>query len=110
MISRIESTGRDATCADLIGNWRVLGKFMTWEFREDGTFGVEGFLGDVYRIEHPYTCDDSTRTATIPFLDTCAPPNTAMLVTTRLGAISEDRMMIYTGNTDASDVYVMERK
>jgi len=127
MISRIESTGRDATCADLIGKWLILGEAKTWEFGEievrtveindvpklirDGTFVEEPAFFEGYGIEHPYTCDDSTRTAKIPFLDTCAPPNIATCcLTTRLGAISDDRMMIYTGDTDAKDVYVMERK
>jgi len=132
MISKIESTGRDATCADLIGKWSILGSPKTWEFGEievrtveiygvsklirDGKFVELIVLWNDYRIEHPYTCDDYTRTAKIPMWDTAAPDYTAMCcLTTRLGAISEDRMVIYMGygdnwDSDASSVFVIKRK
>ena len=109
MISRFESTGRDATCADLIGKWLILGEATTWEFRENGTFVVEGLFIDEYRMESRYTCNDSTRKAEIPF---CGPGASGCTVfcctTTRLGRISDDRMVIDTGV--ASRVHVIERK
>ena len=120
MISRIESTGRDATCADLIGKWLIRGDFGTWEFREDGTFVGEQNFFEEYRMVDRYTCDDSTKTANIPF---CGPGESGCTVfcciTTRLGRISDDRMVIYEGgyNQDpleldpiTSRVLVIERK
>jgi len=116
MISRIESTGRDATCADLIGTWSIRGDFKTWEFREDGTFVQDYSVLDEWDLIWSYTCDDSTRTAMIPLVDTAAPPNAPMCcATTLLGTISDDRMVIYMGyghklDPDAGPVYVIERK
>ena len=120
MISRIESAGRDATCADLIGKWSIRGDFMKWEFKEDGTFIGERTFFEEYRMVDRYTCDDSTKTANIPF---CGPGESGCTVfcciTTRLGRISDDRMVIYEGgyNQDpleldpiTSRVLVIERK
>lgn len=122
MISRIESTGRDAICADLIGKWLIRGDYRTWEFTNDGTFiEVVDFLNH-YRMVERYTCDDSTRTARIPFAGPGAPTNgyTAFCCTTvRLGSIAGDRMVIYVGgyNEDprdfdigASRIRVIEKK
>ncbi len=120
MISRIESTGREATCGDLIGKWLIRGDFKTWEFREDGTFVQDYSVLDEFDLVYTYTCDDSTRTANIPF---CGPGPSGCTVfcciTTRLGTISDDRMVIYEGgylqdplelDPNASRVRVIERK
>lgn len=110
LVSEIEITGRDAICADLIGMWSILGRFKTWEFRKDGRFietqelkftNIDGWIGD-YRIESKYTCDDSMRTAKIPFPETMAEVGYVNCCSTiRLGAISEDRMVIYSIDREA---------
>ena len=118
LVSEIERTGRDAICADLIGIWSILGSFKTWEFRKDGRFietqelkfmKMEHWMAN-YRIESKYTCDDSMRTAKIPFPETMAELGYVNCCSTvRLGAISEDRMLIYW-HTDPDDANVIVRK
>ncbi len=117
LVSEIKITGRDAICADLIGMWSILGSFKTWEFRKDGRFietqelkftKIDSWIGD-YRIEGKYTCDDSVRAAVIPFPETMAELGyTNCCSTIRLGAISEDRMVIYM-YTDR-EAFVIVRK
>jgi len=116
LVSEIERTGRDAICEDLIGMWSILGSLKTWEFRKDGRFietqelkfsKAEDWMAN-YRIEYKYTCDDSMRTAEIPIPDTIGEPSQFLCcVTIRLGAISEDRMVIYNKYTDREAIVIV---
>lgn len=105
-VTEIESTGRDATCLDLIGTWEFMGSGLRWEFRDDGWYkesNTNFFNND---DSGEYSCDDISRIVLVPDTDEYVGTYPFKV---QIGKISNGRMVIFLGEKSRTDVIVKQK-
>ena len=100
----IETTGLDATCKDLIGEWGFMGSSLRWEFREDGWFR-ETQTNFFNNNSGDFSCDEVSKMVLVPQSDDYVGTHPYQV---KLGKISDGHMIIFVGSKGRTEVIVKE--